>query len=104
MLAVMSAETVHIAIDVRVDGEEISGHAGDGVGRPRPFSGWLGLFGALDGLLAAPSAGAADPGVRVCLGFATAAEAEAFAASPALRDAMGAAGVRGAPEILIARS
>ncbi len=99
----MSAETVHIAIDVRVDGEEISGHAGDGVGRPKSFSGWLGLLGALDGLLASPSA-APDPGVRVCLGFASAAEAEAFAASAALRDAMRAAGVSATPEILIARS
>ena len=42
--------------------------------------------------------------MRVCLGFATAAEAEAFAASAALRDAMRAAGVSATPEILIARS
>jgi hypothetical protein len=49
----VSAETTkHIAIDVRVDGDEISGQAGDGVGQARPFSGWLGLIWALDRLLA----------------------------------------------------
>jgi hypothetical protein len=47
----MSAQTRHIAIDVRVDGDQISGHAGDGTGQPTPFSGWLGLIGALDGLI-----------------------------------------------------
>ncbi len=97
----MSAATVHIAIDVQVDGEEISGHAGDGVGRPRPFSGWLGLLGVLDGLLAAPSAGTAQAGVRMCLGFGTADEAEAFAGSTGLRDAMREAGVSGTPEIWV---
>ena len=47
----MSVETRHIAIDVRLDGDEISGRAGDGTGRPRAFQGWLGLLLALDGLL-----------------------------------------------------
>ena len=42
---------LHIAIDVRVDGDQITGHAGDGKDEPRPFSGWLGLIGALDRLL-----------------------------------------------------
>ena len=42
---------LRIAIDVRVDGDQITGHAGDGTGEPRPFSGWLGLIGALDRLL-----------------------------------------------------
>jgi hypothetical protein len=51
MLEPMSATSVHIAIDVRVDGDEISGSATDGGGPPRPFSGWLGLIGALDALL-----------------------------------------------------
>lgn len=103
MLTSMSTETVHIAIDVCVDGEEISGHAGDGVGQSRRFSGWLGLIGALDGLLVSSSAGVAQPGVHMCLGFATAGEAEAFADSPALRDAMRGAGVSGTPEIRVAR-
>ena len=47
----MSVETRHIAIDVRLDGDEISGRAGDGRGQPKAFEGWLGLLQALDGLL-----------------------------------------------------
>jgi hypothetical protein len=47
----MTARSVHIAVDVSVDGEEISGQASDGVGDPRRFSGWLGLISALDALL-----------------------------------------------------
>jgi hypothetical protein len=47
----MSIQTRHIAIDVRLDGVEISGRAGDGTDQPRPFVGWLGLLVALDGLL-----------------------------------------------------
>jgi len=49
------AKTKHIALDVRVDGDEISGLAGDGDGGPRPFHGWLGLIGALERLLANPT-------------------------------------------------
>ena len=51
MLCPMSVETRHIAIDVRLDGDEISGQAGDGTDQPRAFQGWLGLLQALDGLL-----------------------------------------------------
>jgi hypothetical protein len=47
----MSVQTRHIAIDVRLDGDEISGRAGDGTDQPKPFLGWLGLLAALDGLL-----------------------------------------------------
>jgi hypothetical protein len=50
-----TAQTRHIAIDVRVDGDEISGQAGDGTGQPATFRGWLGLIGALDRLLANPT-------------------------------------------------
>jgi CRP-like cAMP-binding protein len=50
-----TARTRHIAIDIRVDGNEISGQAGDGTDRPRPFRGWVGLIGALDRLLANPT-------------------------------------------------
>jgi len=48
----MAAQILHIAIDIRVDGDQIAGHAGDGSGEPRPFMGWLGLIGALDLLIA----------------------------------------------------
>jgi hypothetical protein len=47
----MSVRTRHIAIDVHLDGDEISGRAGDGSGQPKAFQGWLGLLSALDGLL-----------------------------------------------------
>jgi hypothetical protein len=47
----MTGETLRIVIDVRVDGDEISGHAGDEAGERRPFLGWLGLIAVLDGLL-----------------------------------------------------
>jgi len=50
----VSAQTSHIALDVRIDGEQISGEAGDGVDQPTPFRGWLGLIGALDRLLGNP--------------------------------------------------
>jgi hypothetical protein len=45
-----TARTRRIAIDVRVDGDEISGRAGD-----RPFRGWVGLIGALHRLLENPT-------------------------------------------------
>jgi hypothetical protein len=47
----MSAVSIQLAIDVVVDGTEISGHASDGEGRTQRFTGWLGLIGALDALL-----------------------------------------------------
>jgi hypothetical protein len=60
----VSDQTRHIAIDVRVDGDAISGHAGDGTGQPKPFSGWVGLIGALDGFIRAPRASGHEPTVR----------------------------------------
>jgi hypothetical protein len=51
MLCLVSVRTKHIAIDVLLDGDEISGRAGDGIGQPKVFQGWLGLLLALDGLL-----------------------------------------------------
>ncbi len=47
----VSPETLHIVVDVHVDGDQILGQADDGVSEPKPFSGWLGLIGALDGLV-----------------------------------------------------
>lgn len=52
----MSAQTKHITIDVLVDGDHISGLVGDGDAPAELFIGWLGLLGALDGLLGIPSA------------------------------------------------
>ena len=48
----MSVQVRHIAIDVLVDGDEISGRADDGTRQPKTFQGWLELLMALDGFLA----------------------------------------------------
>ena len=48
----MSVQVRHIAIDVLLDGDAISGRADDGTGQPKAFQGWLELLMALDGLLA----------------------------------------------------
>jgi hypothetical protein len=63
----VTAETMHIAIDVRINGDEIGGH-GHGASPPKLFSGWLDLMGALDGLVASPSSGTLRPSVRMYLG------------------------------------
>jgi hypothetical protein len=101
MLFLVSAQTVHIAIDASVDGEQIRGHIGHGISGPRAFTGWLELIGALDGLLSVPNASGEEPQVRVCIPFATAEQAEAFAGSPELDAAMRKAVVGGGPEIVI---
>ena len=51
MLCLVSDQTRQITIDVRLDGDEISGRAGDGSAQPKAFQGWLGLLVSLDGLL-----------------------------------------------------
>lgn len=50
-LLYVSAQSLHIAIDVVVTGDQICGQVCDSVGQPKPFAGWLGLIAALDGLL-----------------------------------------------------
>jgi hypothetical protein len=55
------AETMHIAIDVRVDGDEIRGEARDDTDQATPFVGWLGLIVALDRLLGGPTFAARAP-------------------------------------------
>lgn len=65
----MTSQVVHIDIDLRIDGDQIAGHAGDGVSQPRPFLGWLGLISALDRLIAGPvPARAPVPSVAAGLG------------------------------------
>jgi hypothetical protein len=59
--------TVLIDIDVRVDRDQVTGHAADGVSQPEPFLGWLGLLGALDRLV-----GDASSARRLVSGSATA--------------------------------
>jgi hypothetical protein len=47
----MTDQVLHIAIDVNRADEQIRGQVHDGVHAPKPFTGWLGLIGALDGML-----------------------------------------------------
>jgi hypothetical protein len=75
MLLEVSAQSLHIAIDVAVTGEHVCGHVSDGVGQPKPFSGWLALIVALDEILAPPPACDAEPNPR--------------AGEPAVRDRSG---------------
>jgi hypothetical protein len=56
----VSAQTKHITIDVLVNGDEISGQAGDGEDHHQLFIGWLGLIWVLDELLGIPSSTAAE--------------------------------------------
>jgi hypothetical protein len=51
MLAAMSDQRLHIAIDVSVAEDQIQGQVCDGEGEPRQFYGWLGLIGELDVML-----------------------------------------------------
>jgi len=51
MLASVSDQRLHIAIDVSVAEDQIQGDVCDGVGQPRRSSGWLGLIGELNGML-----------------------------------------------------
>jgi hypothetical protein len=63
----MSDQVLHIAIDVSLAEDEIQGQVGDGVGRPTPFTGWLGLIGQLDEMLGSahpPTAASGDPTPR----------------------------------------
>jgi hypothetical protein len=48
---VVHVASIRLTLDLRVDGDQISGQAGDGRGRPESFSGWVGLIGVLDRLL-----------------------------------------------------
>src|SRR5215208_1860799 len=47
----VTSQSFHLALDVVVKDDQLRGQVGDGVSQPKPFSGWLGLIAALDGLL-----------------------------------------------------
>jgi hypothetical protein len=51
ILFCVTAQTIHLALDVVVTDDQLRGEVCDGVGQPKPFSGWLGLIAALNGLL-----------------------------------------------------
>jgi hypothetical protein len=54
MVVPVSRQDLHIAIDVSVTGQQIQGHVRNGQRQPKPFRGWLGLIGVLDGILGPP--------------------------------------------------
>jgi hypothetical protein len=63
----VSDQVLHIEIEVRCADDELRGRVCDGVREPSPFSGWLGLIGALDAMIGSlgqessmPSAGMRD--------------------------------------------
>jgi hypothetical protein len=62
ILFYVTAQSFHLALDVVVTDDELRGQVCDGAGQPKPFSGWLGLIAALNGLL--DTANAADHGRR----------------------------------------
>ena len=45
--------TLHIGLDLRIDGDEVEGRATADGAPGRDFSGWVGLLAALDALTAA---------------------------------------------------
>ena len=56
----VTAQSFHLALGVVVTDDQLLGQVCDGAGQPKPFSGWLGLIAALDGLL--DTANATDHG------------------------------------------
>jgi len=52
----MAAQSFHLALDVVITDDQLRGQVRDGAGHPKPFSGWLGLIAALDGLLGTANA------------------------------------------------
>lgn len=64
MLAAVTDQLLHIAIDVSLDDDRIHGQVGDGVRQPRQFRGWLALIGPLDELLGSPRQPATPSGDR----------------------------------------
>lgn len=57
-----AARSLHIDLDLRVDGEEVEGTASAAGDAGRPFTGWVGLIAALDALVAAAGASGAAVG------------------------------------------
>jgi hypothetical protein len=95
----VAEQTRRVVIDARVGDGEFRGSARDEFGEPKPFRGWLELLAALDWLLDGSTVSAGAPAVRVCVAFASADQANAFAASASLRDAITEADSGSAPEL-----
>jgi hypothetical protein len=67
----VTSHTAHIDIDVRIDGDQITGHARLGLSQPEPFLGWLGFIGALDRPVGDPSSTEGPgPGSAAAMGSA----------------------------------
>jgi hypothetical protein len=61
MLGGVKKRTITISLELRVDGDTVSGLATDQAGATAEFAGWLGLVSALDTLVSEPSL-PAEPG------------------------------------------
>jgi hypothetical protein len=57
----VTAQSFHLGLDVVITGDQLRGEVCDGVGQPKPFSGWLGLIAALDALLDTATATDEEP-------------------------------------------
>lgn len=64
MLVRMSGQILHISVDVGFADEQIQGKVSDGAQQAQPFFGWIGLIGAIDGMLEGPRQGSAMPSAR----------------------------------------
>jgi ABC-type uncharacterized transport system ATPase subunit len=60
MLPAMESTKVNLNLELELADGRISGLAGENGGAKRPFSGWLGLIGAIDALLGEESKGEQD--------------------------------------------
>ena len=56
ILCRVTSQSFHLALDVVVKDDQLRGQVCDGVGQPKPFSGWLGLIAVLDALLGTANA------------------------------------------------
>lgn len=90
---------IRVVLDAQVGDGEISGSVRYEFGRPTPFTGWLELLVALDGLLNGSMVDAETPAARVCVAFASVDQANAFAASAKLHDAIVEIDSGGVPEL-----
>jgi hypothetical protein len=47
----MDGTTITVTLELRVEGDSLTGRASDGAGSVRSFAGWLGLVAAIDALV-----------------------------------------------------
>lgn len=52
----MRSHQILISLEVAADGEHLKGTVAEEAGEARPFTGWLGLVGAIDAIVASGAA------------------------------------------------